>query len=472
MSTWAEVEQAYRAGPQAQSSPMNLARHIDPAYKIRQHLQYLSSRLSAAVRDVENGTSRYLMVSMPPRMGKSQLTSVYLVLWLLIRHPEWPIGMMSHSPSLAISWGRAVRRIIEDKQSLGIQIAHDAGAVSEWQTYQGGGVVSRSVPGQSITGLGFRVMILDDVVKDFAAAHSPVKRAAVWDWWTANSRTRLEPPSLVIAIGTRWHEDDFMGRLLSEEYEGDPTQWEVISFPAISEGEDVLGRQIGEPLISPLLDESNDDAIARWQDIKTAVGSYTWYALYQQHPVPAEGAIFSTDWFNYWKEPLPSFTRTITSWDCAFKGTDGSDYVVGQKWGVIGADRYLIAQVRGRWSFTETIEQMLRFHELENVVEDKANGTAVIDVLKHEISGMIPVNPTESKEARARAVTPQVEAGNVYLPAVAPWIGDFLSEIRAFPTGVHDDQVDAMTQALNRLRNEAGPPHVAEVPVEAQLPGW
>lgn len=468
MSDWTEeLQNAFYNGPHSHGSPVTLAQHIDAAYTRRPHIDYLNERVVQAVQDVLNGKSRFLMVSMPPRMGKSVLTSTYLPTWLLARNTSWKIGMMSHSPNFATSWGRSVRRIVEEHGELGVGIAKDAGAVSEWQTTESGGVVSRSVPGQSITGLGFKVMIMDDVVKDFASAHSLADRDAVWNWWTANSRTRLEPPSLAIVIGTRWHEDDFLGRLLSPEYDGDPDEWEVIKFPAIAEENDVLGRKVGEPLLSPLISESREEALERWATIKRAVGSYAWAALYQQRPAPAEGAIFNTSWWQYWEHEseLPLFSKIITSWDCAFKDTKGSDYVVGQRWGVYGPDRYLLDQVRGRWSFTETLDQMRKFNKLsghEHFVEDKANGPAVIDTLKQEISGVIPVNPTNSKEARARAVTPQVESGNVYLPRKAWWLNELLMELQSFPTGMHDDQVDALTQALSRLQGVAGPPRVME----------
>jgi predicted phage terminase large subunit-like protein len=463
-------------------SPLAFGQRLDHAYNARPHLAYLSERLAAAVARVEQGESVYLKISMPPRAGKSAMSSIQLPAWILSKHPDWKIGMLSHSPSLASSWGRDVRRLVEERgHELGIELAKDAGAVTEWQTTKRGGVVSRSI-GQSVTGLGFKVMILDDIVKDFADAHSELKRQSVWDWWQAAARTRLEPPSLVLAIGTRWHEDDILGRLESKEY-GDPAKWEIISFPAIAEENDILGREPGDPLYSPILQETREQALARWADIRTSVGAYAWAALYQQRPAPAGGAIFDTEWWRYWEDAadLPTFEKTITSWDCAFKATTDSDFVVGQRWGVQGPNRYLLEQVRGRWSFTETVKQMEGFiarkslawpDSHEHIVEDKANGTAVIDVLHKKIQGMIGVSPTNSKEARAHAVTPQVESGNVYLPRFAPWLNDFLIEHQSFPTGAHDDQVDCTTQALNRLGPYSGPAIVHDEIADEMLGGW
>lgn len=367
---------------QTWGSPADMALALDPGYRVRGHLRYLSDRLAAAVARVEAGESVFLLVSMPPRLGKSHLASTYFPAWCLHKHPDWPIMLLSHAPDLASGWGRQVRRLVEERPELGLRVAADAGAVTDWEVadedgeVKGGGVLSKSIR-QSVTGRGAKVMILDDVVKDFADAHSESSREFVWNWWTANSRTRLHPPSLVVVIGTRWHEDDIIGRLRSPEYEGDPDQWEVISFPALAEdpeavdpvtkapfGPDPLGRAAGEPLLSPIVDETPEQALERWADIRRSVGSYAWASLFQQTPSPAKGGIFNNDWWRFWRpgdlDGL-EWDRLITSWDCAFKSTSASDYVVGQLWGAVGADRYLLRQVRARMSFTETLAAMRDF---------------------------------------------------------------------------------------------------------------
>lgn len=474
---------------QVPENPLSQAIEVDPGYRARPHLEYLSDRIAAAVKDVEAGHSRMLKVSMPPRMGKSTLSSIHTPVWLLRTHPEWKLGLVSHDPGLAVNWGRQVRDfMVNHGAQFGVELKRDAGAAAEWETTVNGGIVSRSV-GQSITGRGFKVLLVDDAVKDFADAHSEAKRTALWNWWQANAYTRLEGPYLVIFIGTRWHEDDLLGRITSVEYEQDPADFEIIEFPAIAQEHDVLGRKPGEPLLSPLSDETPEEALNRWAKIKKAVGSYAWAALYQQRPSPAQGAIFNTDWWRYWttipaladKDQTPDSriilldpeedlkgARWLDSWDMAFKKTEQSDYVVGQRWAQKGARKYLMYQERARRTFTETLARMrlwgdhsspdIPFNSKvhERLVEDKANGTAVIDTLKDEISGIIAINPTESKEARARAVTPDVEAGNVIIPLPAEngneWVTDFISEHRDFPSGSHDDQVDGTSQALSRLR--------------------
>ena len=253
--------------------------------------------------------------------------------------------------------------------------------------------------------------------------------------------------------------DDLSGRLLEAQAKGEGDEWRVVNFPAIAEA-DEEHRKKGEALHPeryPL------EALER---IKQAIGTRDWEALYQQHPVPDGGAIFKDEWLQrtWFPKDLPArFDAVIMSWDLAFKSTDASDFVVGQLVGRYGADYYILDQLRGRWSFTETAAQVKELAERARVrfprvaprilIEDKANGPAVIDALKHEVSGIIPVEPDGSKEARAHAVTALFEAGNVLLPdkSLAPWIDEYRLELTRFPSGAHDDQVDATTQALRYL---------------------
>lgn len=493
ISRAASLTRTYRIrhGIGISTGPLEQAVELDPAYRQRPHLVHLSQRLVQAVHDVERGRNRMLAVSMPPRSGKSELISKYGPLWLLRRHPEWSIVTASHDGGLTASWAKADRQIIEDNPALGISLAPDGGAAGYWQTIEGGGLLALSVRG-ALTGRGARVFIIDDPVKDFVEAHSQLARQALWDWWLSVAFNRLEPPYLVIVVMTRWHEDDFIGRLFSPDYEGDPRAWERISLPAVADQpDDVLGRALGEPMLSPLQAEDPEQALARWADVRRSVGTYVWSAMYQQRPAPAKGAIFDSSWWRFWTMDPAKATqdgrvvhldpssltggRWLDSWDAAFKGGEssagsGGSWVVGQRWVRYQANRYLIAQKRGRWSFTQTIAQMKLWARTEDpvhspcghlvhqrLIEERANGAAIIDVLKEKISGLKPINPTISKEARARAVTPECESGNVYLPHPSDpgndWVQDFLSELRNFPHDAADDQVDGLTQALSELRD-------------------
>ena len=513
ISRIARIARAYRVqnGIGIALNPALQALEIDPNYRIRPHIQFLSEKIAEAVRDVENGKSRRLIVSMPPRAGKSTLTSLWTPMWILRRHPEWKIMMASYDNALTTAWARQQRTMIEDRPDLGVALERDGGAGGKWQTLEKGGMFATGVGG-AMTGRGAKVMLIDDPIANFVDAHSLRIRDNLWNWWLSVAQTRLEPPSLVIVVMTRWHEDDFVGRLLSKEYEGDPTEWEEVVLPAIADrepaegrGGDPLGRALGQPLYSPLpsLDnETEEEAIARWNKVKVDVGSYTFASMYQQRPAPQKGAIFDAGWWRFWTTDPSMATEDgrivyldpnslvsahwLDSWDTAFKASEDSSWVVAQRWAKSGPNRFLITQKRGRWNFTRTLKEMRAWAQQDNpsespygrmvhqrVIEEKANGAAIIDTMKTEISGIKAINPRTSKEARARAVTPEIESGHVVLPHPLMegfgWVNDLLSELRNFPHDTNDDQVDTLTQALEEFRDpgKAG----VTVPGRAPAPG-
>jgi predicted phage terminase large subunit-like protein len=308
--------------------------------------------------------------------------------------------------------------------------------------------------GGGITGMGGDVLIIDDPFKDRAEADSPTVRQNVWDWYTSTLYTRRSPGGGIIVINTRWHCDDLSGRLLAAEKHGEGDAWECVNFPAIAE-QDEPHRKKGEalhPARYPLAD---------LLQIQKAIGSRDWNALYQQRPVPDGGALFDSKWIKRWSAAtLPStFDKLIQSWDMTFKGSDASDYVDGQVWGKDGTNFYLLDQIRGWLGFVHPLEAVKTLSQRwprawTKIVEEKANGAAVMNSLQGSIGGFVPIVPKESKEARAFAVSPLFESGNVYLPPadLSAWVEQaFIPEILTFPSGAHDDQVDAMTQALSYL---------------------
>lgn len=299
------------------------------------------------------------------------------------------------------------------------------------------------------TGMGGEYIIIDDPVKNREDADSATIREKIYDWYTSTLYTRLEKDGCILLTLTRWHEDDLAGKLLKAAGEG-ADQWTVLELPAVCEypAKPYDVRQEGEALWKWKYDEQ---ALAK---MKATVGSRDWAALYQQHPTPGEGGTFKREWWNYYKVLPDGLYDFVQSWDCTFKDAQSSDYVVGQVWARKGSSRYLLDQARGRMSFTETLYAIRSLsakwpQAVRKLVEDKANGTAVIDVLRKEIPGLIPVEPEGGKIVRANAVTAVVEAGNVFLPdpSIAPWVHDFVEEHTAFPNGANDDQVDAQTQA-------------------------
>lgn len=419
------------------------------------HLLLLNTKLV----DVAAGRVKRLMVFMPPRHGKSELVSRYFPPWYLGVFPDNRIILASYEADFAATWGRKARNLLEEYGSelFGVRVSGDSSAASRWDIADHeGGMITAGVRGP-ITGKGANVAIIDDPVKNDQEALSQTYRDATWDWYRATFSTRIQGDGAIILVMTRWHEDDLAGRLL-EAQKTDGDKWEVVSFPALAEEDDPLGRPFGEPLCSDLFTK---ETLGKTQK---RIGSRWWTSLYQQRPSPDEGGILKRGWWKFYRLPVDpaGFAEIIQSWDMAFKETTTSDFVVGQAWGRKGADVFLLDQVRDRMDFPATVQAVKSFsakwpQATAKLIEDKANGPAVISTLQHEVSGLIPVNPEGGKEARAHAVSPLIEAGNVYLPDPndAPWIHDFIEECAAFPKGAHDDQVDGMTQALVRFMKSA-----------------
>ncbi len=429
---------------------------LDPSNVQTPALDLLDERLGA----IADGEVPRLIWSMPPQEGKSERVSRRFPLWALTRNPDLRIAIASYELGVARRWGRQIRNDIAEHPELGLRVRSDTSAAHEWQLDgHRGGVYSVGIGG-ALTGRPVDLLIIDDPIKDRAQANSEVYRQACWDWWTNVARTRLAPGAPVVMILTRWHEDDIAGRLIAGE-----GGWEAVNVPARAESEDdPLGREPGEYLQS-----TRGRTAEEWEDIERDVGPRVWSALYQGSPSPADGDMLRRGWWKYYTAPqwveqedgsmLPSrFDEVIQSWDMAFKDTKKSDFVVGSVWGRRGADVYLLDLVRGRMDFPTTCRAVQALSAKwpkahAKLVEDKANGTAVIAQLNTTVGGIIAINPTESKEARVAAVSSYVESGNTFLPdeKLAPWVGDFVEECAAFPNGSKDDQVDSMSQALNRL---------------------
>lgn len=451
----------------AQHSPADFAFVASGGqWDLAPHLDLINDRLLKIV----NGEISRLMVFLPPRNGKSELISKYFPAWFLGMFPDKKVILTSYEADFAAQWGRRARDLLEEWGGLlfpeRITVHQNSSAASRWDIQgHSGGMVTAGVGGP-ITGKGGHLIIIDDPLKNDKEAASETIRDRQKEWFKSTLYTRLEPEGAIILIMTRWHEDDLGGWLTTEMQQGGE-KWDVICLPAIAEEHDLLGRSPGDPLWS---DRFPLDTLMK---IKRTLGSYWWNALYLQRPSPVEGEIFKRQWWRYYQElpcHLGKFDEIIQSWDCAFKDTSSSDYVVGQVWGRLGADRYLIDQVRGRMDLPATIAAILSLstkyeRARRKLIEDKANGPAVIQLLKRRLPGLIAVEPEGGKVARAMASTAEIESGNVYLPApeVAPWIGEFIEECAAFPTGRHDDQVDAMTQAMIWMNQHD---RQGEIPIE------
>ncbi|KPK67244.1 hypothetical protein AMJ82_11030 [candidate division TA06 bacterium SM23_40] len=387
------------------------------------------------------------MINMPPQHGKSSLLSHWLPTWYLEAFPEHWVIITSHEAKLAAHWGRKIRDTFSSRQQLLTKARQDVRAASRWYTAHGGGLIAAGVGG-AITGYPGHLMIIDDPFKNWEQAQSVTYRRRVLEWFQSTFYTRAQENATMILIQTRWHQADLAGWLLKEH--SDP--WKLIKLPAIAEDNDPLGRKIGAPLCEHRFSEK--ELMLR----RKAVGERVWAGMFQQRPRPAEGTIFKEEWLRYWDALPDRFDRIIQSWDMSFKDADSSSFVVGQIWGAVSGNYYLLDQRRDRLDFVATLHAIpplsQRWPEARRkLVEDKANGPAIISALKSQIPGLIAVNPKGSKEARAQAVAPLWESGNVWIPnpKLYPWVAEFIDEVTTFPSSANDDQVDAMSQALSDL---------------------
>lgn len=467
-----------------------MARDLDPHRVQTPALDLVDS----AIADVDAGLVERVILSMPPQEGKSEAVSHYGALWLLHQNPARRIAIVSYDGDNAGRLSYAVRNDLvtftgeEDTIDLSIRLRRDSKAASRWYLEgHRGGVYAIGIGG-SLTGRPVDVLIIDDPVKDYRAADSQLQSEQAWQWWMSVARPRLAPGAPVILVQTRWHENDLAGRFLAKQREDERSalehfdRWTVINIPAQAahrpelDETDLLGREPGE-----FMQSARGRTREQWEATKAATTARIWSAMYQGAPSPDEGTMFKRHFWQRYDTPkagladdgtmrCPAADEVIQSWDMAFKDRNSSDYVVGQVWARFGNTAWLLDQVRARMSFTETCQALIDLsgkwpQARAKLVEDKANGTAVIDQLKKTISGLIPINPgTDSKYVRALAVSPFIEARQVHVPsdALYSWAAGFVDEHAMFPNSTHDDQVDTMTQAVTRLLGrQHGPVQVA-----------
>lgn len=458
------------------ASPLALGARIVPNHSARIHQKVISDALMDAI--TKRG-SRFICISVPQQFGKSYVTSYLLPMFWQEYHalglvPGGYVALVSYEDSLPMFFSNQIRRTIAaNPQTFATQLRSDSKAAGFWETHAGGGLIALGVGG-AIVGRSISLFVIDDPFKNMEQAQSERQRDSIWDWWTSVAIGRLQPWTIVIVIHVRWREDDFIGRLKNPEYNGRADEWRYIRIPYVCEDPetDPCHRELGVPLLRPQATQTMEEAQAEASFIHDSISAYSWSTLWQQNPVDPEGTIFFEKYWGYWsgdsgnKLPEPRhFDSVVMSWDMAFKDEKQNDWVVGQAWGRRGPDYFLIDQVRGHWSFTETCKRVKSFADRIRhtypranaiLVEDKANGTAIVNQLKRKVTGLIPVNGETlpdivgSKESRANACQPLLIAGNLYAPApsVFPWVKDYVKEMADFPRGNNDDCVDATTQAL------------------------
>jgi predicted phage terminase large subunit-like protein len=446
------------------------------------HIDAIAEHLEAVTR----GEVRNLIINIPPRHMKSLLVCVFWFCWTWTFRPETRWIFASYSESLAIRDSLKCRRVIEHPwyQRLwgdNFQLASDQNQKRKFENTKTGHRLSTGVGGGA-TGEGGDFVVVDDPLKALDA-HSKDIRETANDWWDNTMSTRGNDPNTVakVVIMQRLHEEDLTGHLLlkmktqGEHYEHLCLPAEYVPTSRIT----AIGWKDPRTEVGGLLWPERMDRKAL-DSLKSALSSYGAAGQLQQNPVPSDGNIFKKAWWRYWKPPgvtlppvvvqteggfleidavdLPDgFDEMMQSWDCAFKDAKDNDFVAGQVWGRKKANKYLLDFFKERADIIRTMSEIRKMSDKwpltgVKLIEDKANGPAVMQMLRSDLPGLIGVEPEGGKIVRAHAVVYQIESGNVFLPhpALYGWVNPFITNCAGFPNVAHDDDVDSMTQALTR----------------------
>lgn len=427
-----------------------------------------------------------LLLSVPPRHGKSYTVTETLPSWYLGKHPDGNVIICGYEGTFAEGFSRRNR----DKfcnfapDIFGVLPNDKVQGVALWETEKGGRCRAAGLKG-GITGFGADLFIIDDPIKNRESAESETIIAKIHDEMGPSVQSRIHPGGKLIVIQTRWVENDVIGYV---ERNWSEFIYKNINLPCECEDpeHDPLGRKLGDSLMGPHLGDNdiprricNDN---HWLQQKKMIvlageGEHTWNALYQGHPSAQNGNLFKRE---YWKlydrstMKIEDFEFLGLSVDATFKQTETSDMVAMELYGVYHNDIYLWKLVNKRMGFISTVNKIKEFVKQfpmidQLVIEDKANGSAIIETLSH-IDGMptvVGVNPKGGKYARAQAVSPFVEQGRVHIPTDwttlecndIEWDGNekllphdcFIEQHARFPFAKHDDMVDSMSQIVARL---------------------
>lgn len=422
-----------------------------PNYQIAKHHQAIAAHLEA----LEKRQIKKLIITMPPRMGKTLLASELFASFYLGRNPTHEIIFSTYSKERAMDIGLKVKTNIESEKYQSIfntRAASGSKSKSQIVTTDGGALYSVGVGG-AVVGRGANLFLMDDLIKSRAEAESEGARRILLEWFRGVAFTRLMPGGVICLINTRWHTQDITGFILEEWGE----DWVHLDLPAICEQEtDFLGRQKGDALWPEFFNVKDLD------DIRRVIGTREFSAQYQQQPVGAKGSLVQLDWFQrYSKDPdRMQFKRIIQSWDTAYESGKRNDPSVCTVWGQdAGSDGkiYLLDVWRKRADYPDVRKAIYMMYQKwpktsKILIEDRTSGKSIIKDLQQTNLPIIPIKDQASKEVRLIAVSGMIEAGKIYLPEKASWLYDYESEMSQFPVGKHDDQVDSTSQALDYLK--------------------
>ena len=422
-------------------------------WKRAHHLDLLCEYLES----IERGELTRLLITMPPRHGKSMTVTESFPSWFIGRNPERRVIEVSYGAELAERFGRFNRRKIEEfgLDMFGVQISRDNASVTNW-SIEGhfGGMISAGIGG-SITGQGADLLIIDDPIKNRKEAESVTYRENIWAEWQDTLSSRLHPGGRVVIIMTRWHEDDLVGRLLSQNRKA----WTLINLPALAEVDDILERNEGQALWPEHgFDES-------WcNDKKLSLGSHSWESLYQGHPRPAEGTLFKFSMFRYFKLQGNcarvndkiydlSVCKIFQTCDVAGSKKTSADYFVLGTFAICPNGELLVLEIlRERLEGPDQPMLIMRKYQEHKPlligIESASMGLTLYQQVRRAGLPVIELKPDADKFTRAIPAAARYEAGMVFHLESAVWLADLETELLAFPNGSHDDQVDVISYAV------------------------
>jgi len=437
----------------ARESFMAFVKKVWPSFIEGSH----HKRMAKAFERVARGECKRLIINMPPRHTKSEFASYLLPAWFLGNFPEKKVIQTSHTAELAVGFGRKVRNLVDQDVYTeifpGVGLQQDSKAAGRWNTNKGGDYFAIGVGG-AVTGKGADILIIDDPHSEqeaAMAASNPEVYDKVYEWYTSGPRQRLQPGGAIVIVMTRWAARDLTGQVVKSAAQRSGEEWEVIEFPAILPSGNPLWPQFW----------SLEELVALREELPNS----KWQAQYQQNPIGNESAIVKRDWWKWWeKDDPPVCDYVLQSWDTAFEKNNRADYSAGTTWGIFNCEEdnfapniILLNTYKKRVEFPELKRDVLReYNEYEPdslIVEKKASGAPLI----YDLRAMgIPVQEYtpgkgQDKIARLNSVSDIIASGKVWIPQTR-WAEELVDEVAAFPSGEHDDLVDATTLALMRFR--------------------
>lgn len=447
-----------------------------PGYRDAAHHRLIARHLEA----VERGEITRLMITMPPRHGKSMLASEFFPAWYLGRNPDHYVVTATYAQELADDFGRKVKNQIEDPAFQlifpGVGLADDSKSAKRFHIEGQTGGYEHSLSqrgafyavgvGGPLTGRGAHLLLIDDPVKNREEAESEIIRKKTKDWYTSTAYTRLMPGGRIIIIQTRWHEDDLSGWLLSEhQHEG----WSVLNLPAIDEAGEALWP-----------DQYNVETLER---IRLAIGPRDWSALYQQRPSPESGDYFRREWIHSAEKLPPPETLKVYGGSDYAVTDDGGDYTCHVVVGIDPDERvWLLDLWRKQASSEEWVETFcdlvakwkpIGWAEETGQIKSGVGPWLTKRIIQRRAYVARETFPTRGDKAiRAQSFRGLIATNGLYIVNDAPFKTDLISEMMSFPVGVNDDQVDALGlvgQLIDRM--QAGKPVKPVVPMKQIQPG-